>query len=215
LGAFALAVVWISTLPGIAASAKGNKRPAQLDASSIGYVDLSQVTEKLKETATWKAMEQQANTERTRLDGQLKQLSRSRYLSDAERRTLQALEAKPKVSAAEKRKIEALRQKSVAIDKEYNRLSQVEKPTKAQNDRLKQLTDIRTAAIENLQNQRAELQAQLEKKQLDLLEKMRQHVTDIINQVAKSNGMTVVIDRSAIIVGGTDLTTEVLQKLPK
>lgn len=213
LGVLALGVGLLLNLPDAAAQKK--KPAASLPASSIGYVDLAKITEQLRETADWRKMVDKANNERTRLEGQLKGLEQIRYLTEPERKILAGLEAKPKVSAKDGRRIKALRSKSDNIDKEYTQLSQVEKPTPAQDERLLKLGTLRKNAIENLQNKRNVLQARLIEMQTKMLEEMQEQIVEKVTQVANAHDVTVVIDRQAILVGGQDLTDEVLKKLPK
>ncbi len=58
-------------------------------------------------------------------------------------------------------------------------------------------------------------QQRLAQKQNELLDPIEKSVMDTIKKVADSKGLSVVIDNSAVVYGGTDITQDVISKLSK
>ena len=58
-------------------------------------------------------------------------------------------------------------------------------------------------------------QQRLMKKQQDLLEPLEQSIKDAVKKVAETKGLGVVIEKSAVVYGGQDITQDVLGKLQK
>ena len=54
------------------------------------------------------------------------------------------------------------------------------------------------------------LSAQVDKKEASLLNPIREKIRKTIGQVAKSHGINNVVDASAVVFGGKDLTEEVI-----
>ena len=73
-----------------------------------------------------------------------------------------------------------------------------------------------TMSVINLERQKAEnefnekLSAQVDKKEASLLNPIREKIRKTIGQVAKAHGIANVVDASAVVFGGKDLTEEVI-----
>ena len=55
----------------------------------------------------------------------------------------------------------------------------------------------------------------LEQKRMELTEPLEKSVEDTIKKVADSKGLSVVIEKAAVVYGGTDITQDVISKLTK
>ena len=55
----------------------------------------------------------------------------------------------------------------------------------------------------------------LEQKRMELTEPLEKSVEDTIKKVADSKGLSVVIEKGAVVYGGTDITQDVISKLTK
>ena len=58
-------------------------------------------------------------------------------------------------------------------------------------------------------------QQRLQQKQQELLEPIQKSVEDAVKSVADAKGLTVVIDKNAVVYGGTDITQDVVKKVSK
>lgn len=61
----------------------------------------------------------------------------------------------------------------------------------------------------------AQTQQRLQQKQKDLIEPMENSVEEAVKKVADARGLTVVIDKNAVVYGGQDITQEVIGKISK
>jgi Skp family chaperone for outer membrane proteins len=189
------------------------KRDAKGKDSSIGYVDLAQVTEQIKQTVEWQQMVRKYGDETAKLQNEMEDLTKQRYLTAAERQDLQNLRAKKTASDGEKGKIAELEGKSAKLDQEYQTLAMVEKPTEDQKNRVNELTKLREKASGDLQGEYDRRQQALNKIQSDMLENMQDRILKIVSQMAENRNLSLVVDRQAILYGGADLTQDVLNKL--
>ena len=55
----------------------------------------------------------------------------------------------------------------------------------------------------------------LQQKQQELIEPIQKNVEDTVKSVADAKGLTVVVDKRAVIYGGTDITQDVVKKISK
>ena len=55
----------------------------------------------------------------------------------------------------------------------------------------------------------------LQQQQNDMMEPVRQKIEAAVKEVAEAKGITVVLNKEAVVYGGTDLTQDVIKKLSK
>ena len=55
----------------------------------------------------------------------------------------------------------------------------------------------------------------LQQQQNDMMEPVRQKIEAAVKEVADAKGITVVLNKEAVVYGGTDLTQDVIKKLNK
>lgn len=58
-------------------------------------------------------------------------------------------------------------------------------------------------------------QERLRQKQQELIEPIEQSIRDAVKKTADNKGLSVVIEKSAVVYGGTDITQDVISKLSK
>jgi Skp family chaperone for outer membrane proteins len=196
-----------SALPGLA------QKNAKTPDAVVGFVDLGQVTEQVKQTPDWKQMVKEFEDEKTRYRTELEDMQRLRYLSKAEREELTSLRTKQKPTDAEKARVDALLKRSDELEGEFRTLAGVEKPSDEQRKRITDITKLRDEGIQVLQEEGEKRAGMLQKKEGDLLEKMQTRILKIVSEVAQSKGLVMVVDRQAILYGGQDLTEDVVKKL--
>ena len=181
----------------------------------FGYVDLAQVTDKAKNIVGWRYSIQQFEDSRTQYRNAIEELAKLRYLSLAEVEELKSLRTRPMATDAEKKRISQLETKSSLLDEEYQRLAMTEKPTEADQKRMKELTALREAASATTRKE-YDLRAQeLQKLEGGMLDKMQARILEVVRQVATKHGMVLAVDRQAVLNGGVDLTEEVLRELDR
>jgi Skp family chaperone for outer membrane proteins len=181
--------------------------------STIGYVDLNRVMEQIKKTSTWITETKRFDDERAKFQAEIAALTKIRYLTAAERETLAQLREKKTVTDGERARILELENKSEALDKEAQALAAVEKPTEEQVKRIEELAKLRQAAIANLQDETELRSRQLQELEAKVLDGMQEKILTQVQGVAKSKGLTLVLDQRAVLSGGQDLTDDVLLKL--
>lgn len=191
----------------------GNAQKKTSGAPSVGFVDLGQVTDKLKGTEDWKVMVRSFDDMRMRYRTEMQDLTKQRYLIAAEREEIKNLRAKTKPSDAEKARIKDLEEKSAKMDQEFQSLATVEKPNPTQDARLKELTSTREKAIDLLKDEEQKRAAELQGKEGELLDNQQKKVLKIVEQVAANKDLALVVDRQLILFGGVDLTPDVLKKI--
>ena len=175
----------------------------------------SQVSDEVKKTPSWQKMVEKATEKRTQLSQELDDLVARRHLTDADVKELATLQAKAKKTDAETERISKLLRKSDEIDKEFNDLANVEKLSPQQSARLQELSKMRSDAGQKLQAARSEREEQLQKLETDMLSELQTKILKVVSDVAKAQNVEIVVDKQALLFGGRDLTSIVVQKMPK
>lgn len=200
---------------GAPAPAKDRGAAKEDSISSIGFVDLNTVSDEVKKTPSWQKMVQEATDMRTKYSQELDDMVQRRHLSDAEQKELQELQAKAKQTDAEKEKVTKLLRKSDDLDKEFNDLANIATPTPQQTARMQELGELRGKAGTKLQAARAEREQKLQDMETKLLTQLQNKILKTVSDVAKGQNVEIVVDKQALLYGGRDLTSIVIQKMPK
>ncbi len=205
----------IAALTGVLAVQSPGSAQKNAKDEAVGFVDLAVVTDKIKQTAQWRVLVEKFENSKSQFKTEIEGLTKIRYLSDAERSQLESLRAKKTASDSEKKLISDMEKKSDALDMEYQQLAQREKLTDQDSARLKELTALRDRGVTFLQTETEKRAAELQKLEGQVLDDMQGNVLKIVGKVAQDKKLLLVIDRQAVLAGGTDLTPEILTKLPK
>ena len=210
----------VATLLGAASSYGGapagkNNQPAAEAAGSIGFVDLNQISEEVKKTASWQKMVQRATETRTKYSTELDDMVQRRHLSDAEMKELAELQAKPKPTDAEKERVTKLLRKSDDMDKEFNDLANTSPLTPQQTTRMQELSEFRNKAGQKIQAARSEREEKLQEMEAKMLGELQTKILKVVSDTAKSQSLEVVVDKQALLYGGRDITATVITKMPK
>lgn len=181
------------------------------DASAaVGYVDVPIVFEQYSKTAKSKTdLEAFAKS----LDLQLQTLDSHRMLDENEAKELVTLITKPSPTEKDKERIKALQDKEKALDVELKGLQSKSEPTEQEKARQKELMDRAAKSEENLRKISQSSEAEFAAKRDNMTAEIRNDILKAINDVAKQKNIGVVVDKMAILYGGTDLTQPVLDKL--
>lgn len=209
-----------ATLLGAASSYGGapagkNNAPAAAESSSIGFVDLNQISEEIKKTASWQKMVQKATETRTKYSTELDDMVQRRHLTEAELKELAELQAKPKPTDAEKEKVTKLLRKSDDMDKEFNDLANTTPLTPQQTTRMQELSELRNKAGQKLQTARGEREEKLQEMEAEMLGELQTKILKVVSDAAKSQNLEIIVDKQALLYGGKDITSVVITKMPK
>ncbi len=199
------------------AAPQKNDKPKDDPNSSVGYVDLNSISDEIKKTGNWQKMVQKATETRQTYSKELDDMVQRRHLTEAENKDLDTLRAKPKASDAETKRISDLLKRSDALDTEFNELANIssDKLTPQQQQRLQELSKLRAEAGQKLSLARNERERKLQELESQMLTDMQNRILKVVGDVAKGQNVGVVIDKQALLFGGRDLTSQVVQKLPK
>jgi Skp family chaperone for outer membrane proteins len=208
--ALACALSAAGVRPAHAASKKG-----EIDPNQPSYVDLPRVLLEYRKSSGFLKYQKQLQDRSTQFGEEMKFLADLPFITEAERKEAVSLKFKPNATAAEKARVEALVKKSEDTGKELSELSQKQKPTDADTKRLQALNTMRTDTLRSLAKEEASRREQLQKMDNDLTGQVQDELLKVVEKVAKDNKIGVVYDRRSVLVGGNDLTDEVIKKLPK
>jgi len=202
LGLATVVVVSVLAAPVLAADAP----------MTIGYVDVPTVFDGYEKTKKSKAELEAFGRD---LDQQLQTLAAVKLLDDNERNELKQLAAKANPTDKDKERIKALQDRETQLAKELADLAAKKEPTEQEKARLKELQDRSAKAEEDLAQMGAESEKQFNAKRDDMTKAIRDDILKAISEVAKQKGLSVVVDKMAVLYGGTDITQAVLDKLNK
>ena len=68
------------------------------------------------------------------------------------------------------------------------------------------------SASNEMQKAMQQAQMELQQKEQDLISGIQKKIDDAVKQVAEAKGLSVVIDKSAVVYGGQDITDDVMKK---
>jgi Skp family chaperone for outer membrane proteins len=182
-------------------------RPA---AVPLGFVDIKAV---FQQAPAAQAAVKQAEQLKAQLQNELALKQDTLALTDAERTELNGLLAKASPSDKEKARIAELRGKTGKLDEELRSLRQKPTPTDAEKARLQELTQLLSTAENKLRTDMEALQTQLDQKGDELMSGLQDKILKAVEEVAKDQGLAMVVDKQARLFGGVDITPQVVGKL--
>lgn len=189
---------------------------AQKDAATgPAWVDLPRVLTEYKKTPAYAKHGQKLREMARQAQSEMQMLAQLRYCSDQERAEALALKNKKTLSAAEQARLDTLLKKADQVDNEASGLAQKQKPTDADTKRLADISKMRTDAAKNLAKEEADRRDKLRNLEMELTEAIENELLELVQKVAKDRKLEVIYERRAVLVGGVDLTDQVIKKLPK
>lgn len=205
-------VILLGSLLGAAPSGavvqKGESGPA--------FVDVGRVLNVYRKTQAFAKAQQQFAEKEKALGEEMSFLAQIRFCTPEETKQALAIRTKGETaSAADKAKLAEFKKRVDDIENELTRLSQKEKPTDAETKRLQELSTKRTESAQTLAEAAAERREQLRELDAQLLESVQEEIMKVVEKVAKEAKIPVVYNRTAVLVGGNDLTEQVIRKLGK
>jgi len=179
---------------------------------SLGLVDVQAVLEGYEKTKRFTADLEAFGKQ---IDDQFATLSSVKLLDDNDRKELSALVTKPNATDKDKERIKALQDKETELAKQLADLAAKKEPTEQEKALMKELQDRSARAEEAITQTGQESQKQFNAKKDELTKEVRNDIVKAIEEVAKQKGLTFVVDKVAVLYGGTDITGAVLERLNK
>jgi Skp family chaperone for outer membrane proteins len=208
-----------SLVPALAATGLGifflTVRPADTAARAavpLGYVDIQLV---FQQSPAGQEVKKQLEQLHAQLQNHLALKKDTLGLTEAERAELNTLLAKASPSDQEKARIALLRGKTAKLDEELRNLRQKPTPTDTEKARLQELTQLFSTAENKLRTDMETLQGQLDQKGDELMSGLQDKILKAVEEVAKDQGLAMVVDKQARLFGGDDITSQVVGKLKK
>ena len=183
--------------------------------ASPAFVDLGRLLGEYRKTTAFTKYQVQLRDQAKKLDDEMRTLAQLRYCTDEERAEGLMLTAKPKPTPKEKARLDELLKKADVVDNEITALSQKTKPTEAESARILELSKMRTEAARSLAREQADRRDQLRKMESGLMADVETELLKLIEKVAKDQKLPAIYERRSVLFGGTDLTEQVVKKLPK
>jgi Skp family chaperone for outer membrane proteins len=204
----ALGVGLFALRPGITTAA-----PRTAAASlPLGFVDIKKV---FNDAPAAQAAVRQAEQLKSQLQGELTLMQETLALTEAEQKQLRELMAKKTPNDADKAKIAELRGRTAKLADEQRSLQQKPNASEAERARMKELTDLFMAAETRLQSEMENRQNQLNQKGDELMNMLQEKILKAVEDTAREQGLSMVVDKQARLFGGVDITSGVVNKLKK
>ena len=175
-------------------------------AQSVGVVDY----EKLQDTPLYKSVAQELAAAHQNFANELDLRKNNELLTENEVQEL-ITEAAKNPSSARAKELQDINTKREA---EFTTLSQANPPSDEQKKRIEELSAMRKKSQQN----RTNVAESMDKSMADLVDQKQKafdsHVTDACKAVATEKKLSIIVMKAIVLYGGTDVTDEVLAKLP-
>jgi Skp family chaperone for outer membrane proteins len=178
----------------------------------LGFVDIKKV---FSDAPAAQAAVRQAEQLKGQLQSELTLMQETLALTEAEQKQLRELMAKKNPSDADKAKITELRGRTAKLAEEQRTLQQKTNASDADKARMKELTDLFMAAETRLQSEMESRQTQLNQKGDELMGMLQEKILKAVEDTAREQGLSMVVDKQARLFGGVDITSGVVNKLKK
>ena len=206
-------------------------------AEGVGYVDMQRVLNAFTHADdAQKQLQDYANSLQEIINRHM-----SNYmLTTQEREELKQLLAKPNLTDSEKKRLQELETLASDRQKELQNLENLQNPNDTQKQRLNELQTLRQTASKDIDAIVQDYNNQLNQKRQEIINKLDQDIRTrlqklgirvkededlgtyidqairkAIEQVAKSNNLSLVLSNQVVLYGGVDITDKIIQALNK
>lgn len=179
---------------------------------AFGFVDLQAVFSGYDKT---KDSNSELETLGKQLDQQLTGISQHKLLEDKDMAELTALLQKPAPTSADKDRLKALDDIQAKLDAQLKELQGKKDLTAQEQATMKDLMDRSAKADESITKTSDEYEKTFEAKKEALSKGIRDDMLKAIDVVAKEKSLSFVVDKVAVLYGGTDITQPVIDQLNK
>ena len=181
-------------------------------ADTFGFVNVQDVFQGYEKTAKSNA---ELDALSKQLVAKLQVMDENLLLSDSELQELMTLRIKGQLTDPENARMKALQDREIVLDKELADLSSKKEPTAQEQARLKELQDRQVKSRESSDKLKDESEKTFGDRSKALSQEIRDDIVKAIEAVAKDKKLSMVVDKEAVLYGGTDVTKDVLDKLGK
>lgn len=180
--------------------------------AKIGVVDSQKV---YKEAPRIKQYQEQLDGFKKTLSDKLELRAQNLMLNAQEMDELLTLKTKESPTDADKKRITDLTDIERKKDDELKSLQQVTTPTDQQKARLKELMDIQQKSKDTGAALLTDYDNQYKSKMQELQGKIDGELQAAVAKVADSKGLTLVLDKAAVMIGGTDISDAIIAALDR
>ena len=198
--------------PTPAAPANAAPAPPQAGAFALGYVDLVRVSREYQGT---KAGQAELDTFQQSLRRQLEERENVRFLDEKELAEVAKLRAVASPNDEQKKQLNDYLATSKSREAQLRALQQNPNKSDAEKADADRLTRLGARTDEEMDALGEKLEQQLQARGEEISKKLTDTVTAAIEATAKEKGYTAIVDKKAMLYGGTDVTEAVLQQLNK
>ncbi len=200
------AMVW----PGAAQVQAQETAPVALTSANIGMVDITRIGQEYTSLLEKnKTLENLLASRKSELD--IRQSYR--FLTEEEMQELLKLLALKEPTPEQKSRAQELADLSQKRDAELLALDTKENLTPEEKARRSELRQLQTAADQKTQELAAAYTAEMQQERQKIEGNVIKAVRKAVTEVATEMGLPIVLDKDAILFGGTDITDQVLKKL--
>jgi len=210
-GRMILMVVAIAMVAALMGSVAFGARKSTDDVK-VGVVDIQRV---YKDAPRVKQYEEELSAFNQMLTTKLEIRAQNLLLTETEIRELVDLKTKTSLTAADNDRITQLNSAERAKEEELKNLQASKTLTDQQKARLKELQDLQKSAKDTGEALYNDYNSQYDSKGQDIHDKEDADVRAAVSKAADAKGMTMVFDKTALLVGGTDITDDVINKLDR
>ncbi len=179
---------------------------------AVGIVDVGKV---YAEAPRIKQMRETLQNRTLDLSKKLEIRSQNLMLTEEQVRELVDLRLKSAPTEADKAKIKQLSDIERANDEELKKLQATAQLDDKQKARLNELNDLQKKAKTIGEQMEQDYNSQLENERMDLEKKAVEEIEAVIKKIAEEKKLTYVFAKDAVFFGGTDFTSQVIEKLER
>lgn len=185
------------------------------DPAAPSFVDINRLLGEYQKTKAYLKYEQKVREQSKKFTQEMELLVKVRHCTPMERQEALALSEKPKLDKKEQARFDELVKKSDEIEKELVTLGQKEKPSDEDAKRIAEISKMRQDAVRFIAKEEADRRDRTRDYRVQLLTEVEDELLALVTQLAKDRKIPVVYSRQAVLVGGNDLTDDIVKKLPK
>lgn len=141
--------------------------------------------------------------------------SQNLMLDENQVKELIDLKQKATQSDSDKARITEIEKAERDLDSEFKTLQTTAQPTEEQKARLKVLQDLRDKSTSTGNALERDYNSQLATRFQELDQKTTADMQEAVNKVAEAKGLTFVFVKDAVLIGGIDITDDVMGKLDR
>ncbi len=204
-----IAITMAVSLISQAISAAPKPAPAEM---KIGVVDYQKVWSNYELTKKYR---NEYEILVNKLEAQLARRDRNRLLTQDQLKELDSLYEKASPTDADKNRIKELEDEASKLDNEMKSLEVKKDATEAEKKRLEELRTLSKKTDESIESLRKAALTQLEETDNKWSKQVSDDIMAGIQKVAEQKGLSLILNKGAVLFGGTDITDAVVERLNK